>query len=146
MALMISTGLASGIAGTNSLKNLMDGGEIRLYSGAVPASADAAIGSATLLVTIKKDGLDPLALTADGPAVRRPTGDTWKGTPVATGAATFFRHVQAADTDGASTSDVRIQGTVGLSIASNLALIDVNFTSGVERTLSAYSVSIPLKA
>lgn len=143
MAFFISTGLAEGLCGTDSLLGLMDGGEIRFYSGTVPASADAAIGGATLLCTILKDGTDPLALVADGAMVRKPNGDTWEGAAVATGAASFYRHVQSADDGSASTSALRIQGTVGLTNAANMTLADVNFSSGISKPLPQYSVRMP---
>lgn len=47
-----STGLRNHLLATGSLKDGLDGGVIRLYSGTVPASADDSIGAAVLLCTV----------------------------------------------------------------------------------------------
>jgi hypothetical protein len=53
MALRISTALANHLLQHGSLKNALQGGKIEIYSGAQPATADAAV-SGTLLCTITK--------------------------------------------------------------------------------------------
>lgn len=144
MAFLLSTGLATALAGTDSLKSALDGGEIRVYSGAVPNSADGGIGAAVLLCTFLLDGTDPLEFEHTGTMVRKPTGDTWSGDAVATGTASFFRVVQSGDTDGTSTSDKRAQGTIGMNNSADMVLQDVGFTSGLNRVLHNAVFAIPL--
>ncbi len=145
MALQISTGLATTIAGTSSLLDAIDNdSSIKIYSGAVPLGADDAIGSATLLCDVKLDGTDPLVWAHNGTSIGKPAGAVWNGTNSATGTASFFRVTLSADTGAASTSEVRVQGTVGLSNASNMVLQNVAFVSGVNFTLNNMVLNIPL--
>lgn len=146
MAFKISTGLATALAGTSSLKGALDGGSIRLYSGAVPNGADDALGAAALLCELKLDGVDPLVLTHSATNVTKPTGADWSGTSAATGVASFFRWVKAGDTGASSTSDVRLQGTVGVTNFNDMTLIDANMTSGVAFALPSFMVQVPLAA
>lgn len=143
MTYFLSTGLAAAIAGTDSLLSAMNNGVIVFYSGAVPASADASVGSATQIGQVLLNGTDPLELMHDGTMVRKPNGVVWECTPLATGAASFYRHVLDTDTGEASTTEKRIQGTVGLTNAANMTLADINFTSGVAKQLATYSVRMP---
>lgn len=144
MAFSISTGLATALASTSSLKDALDGGEVRIYAGAVPTSADDSIGSATLLCTVLLDGTDPLTLEADGRNLRKPSAASWTGVPVDSGTATFFRHVQSSDDGSASTTAVRTQGAVGVTNAAEMPLINPTLSTGVAHTLHNYVVSIPL--
>lgn len=139
----VSTGLRNAMLASSSIKAALDGGEIRIYGGPVPADADAAIGAATLLVTIKNagaginfDSAAALGVLAKDPA------ETWSGVNVATDAATFYRHVLSADTGALSTSALRLQGTVAVAGA-DLNLTSVALTSGATQTIDFYSVAMP---
>lgn len=146
MPYQLSTGLATHLAGTGSMLGAMDGGFIKIYAGSVPADADAAIGSATLLctLTLDGDGTTALALEASGRLVRKPAAASWSGTNVASGTATFYRHVTASDTGAASTTEKRTQGTVGLTNAADMTLVDVGFTSAATFPLNSYVMEQPL--
>ena len=146
MAMMISTGLATHLAGTGSMKSAMDLGFIKIYGGAPPATADAALGGGvTLLCTISlNDTGTGLTLEHNGTKVTKPSADTWSGTNVATGTSTFFRHVLASDDGTASTTQKRIQGTIGLTNALDMVRMDVDVVSGVLNTLENYRCILPL--
>lgn len=144
MAFSITTGLAEYITGTGSLLDALDAGEIKIYSGTVPASAEAALGSATLLCTILLNGTNPLSLDVDGRKIIKPAAAVWNGVPVASGTATFFRHVMSGDTGTASTSGIRTQGAVGTTNAAEMPLFNPTLTTGVTHTLHNYVVEIPL--
>lgn len=146
MPYKLSTGLAAHLAGTGSMLGALDGGFINIYSGAVPADADASLGSATLLctLTLGGDGTTGLTLEASGRLVRKPAAAAWSGTNAASGTATFYRHVVSGDTGGASTTEKRTQGTVGLTNAADMTLVDVSFVSAASFPLNSYVLEQPL--
>lgn len=144
MAIKSSTGLRNALLATSSFKALFDAGsEIRIYAGPVPADADAAIGSATLLVTIKNgtNGITFDSAAANGVLTKNPS-ETWSGTCVATGTPTFYRHVLTGDTDAASTTAPRYQGSVGVAGA-DMNLTAATLTSGAAQTLDYHAVALP---
>lgn len=150
MALKFSTGLRNAILDTNDLKSLLDDGYINVYSGTVPADADAALGGATLLNTYSDDdqgspnGLD-FDASASGGALGKAPAQVWSGTAVASGTASFFRFVKSGDTGNLSTTEYRIQGVVG-GAGADLFVQSTTFTSSVLYTLDYFSISIPVPA
>ena len=144
MALQISTGLATAVVGTSSLATALAGGVINIYAGTPPPTADAALGGATLLCSIQEGGTNPLYPVASGTKLVKPTGETWQGANAATGTATFYRYVKAGDDGTASTSQVRAQGNVGLTNASEMTLLDVAFVSGETFVLANFMLNLPL--
>lgn len=145
MAAKFSTGLRNAMLDTSALKTLLDDGFIKIYAGSVPATADAALGGATLLSTLSDnggvDGLDFEAAAVDG-VLSKASGQTWKGTNVATGTAAFYRYVTAADDGSASTTLPRIQGTIG-SVSADLLMANTTLTVSEEFTLNNFYVQLP---
>lgn len=139
-----STGLRNGVLGTNPLKTLLAGGQINIYSGPVPASADAAVDAVNnvLLATIKNGtagiNFDP----PSGDLLQKAAAETWSGVNAATGTATFFRHILSTDDAAASTAEVRIQGTVNTTGA-DLNLSSTALVSGATQTIDYYAVALP---
>ena len=144
MSIKVSTGLRDALLGTDNLKAIFDAGsEIRIYSGAVPADADAAIGGAVLLVTIK-NGVSGITFdaAASGGVLAKNPAETWSGTNVASGAPSFYRHVLTADTGALSTTAPRYQGTVGIG-GGDMNLTSTSLTSGATQTLDYHAVALP---
>jgi hypothetical protein len=153
MAIKYSTGLKNKLlgsaSGSGSLKTLMDDGYINVYSGAVPADADADEGAAVLLVQYSDNGaaagagngLD-LETEAVGGAISKETTQVWKGTSVAGGVATFWRFVTLTDGGASSTTDKRMQGTVG-GAGADLFVASTTFVTATDYTLDYFSVAIP---
>lgn len=116
MAEKMSTGLCTKLLDTDPLGTLFNLGFIKIYAGTVPATADADIGSATLLCTVSNNstgtGITFEAAASAGVLAKKST-ETWSGVNAATGTATFYRLVPATNTTTASTTEARIQGTVG---------------------------------
>ena len=83
-----------------------NGGQLRVYAGAVPANADAALGGATLLATLT---LNATAFSAASGGVLTANAITRASAAVASGTASFFRLLAS---DGTT---VLAQGAVGLS-------------------------------
>lgn len=146
MTLKISTGLRNAVLVTGSLKSQLDGKVVRIYGGAVPADADAALGAATLGCTISVGGTGTgvtfEATPVDGALVKT-AAETWSGTNAATTTATFWRIEATADAGDASTTAIRVQGTFGGSsgLLSNPALV-----SAAPNAIDNAAIALPLYA
>lgn len=145
MTIKISTGLANKVLDTGSVKSIFAAGFLKLYSGSAPADADAAV-TGTLLCTISISsggtGVNFDTAAAAGVLAKAPA-ETWSGVNAATGSAGYFRHVAAGDTGASSTTQARIQGTVG-TVGADLNLTSVSLVSGATQTLDYYTVALPL--
>lgn len=137
----ISTGLQDAIL--LALAAELNGGKLLIYGGAVPATADASIGSATLLRTIgETTGINFEAATSNGMIVKD-TSEVWSAANVATGTATFYRFVTQADDGSSSSSLPRLQGTVGL-LDADLILGSTSLVNGVtDPPVSIFMVGLP---
>ena len=139
-----STGLRNYMLATGSFKEAMDGKVIKVYAGTAPASADDAIGAATLLCTISVDGTGTGGTFEVVPAsgtISKDTSEIWTGDVVANGTASFFRMLTTADDNSYSTSAVRMQGTVGL-VGADLNFSSVSLTIGDARRINYFVASI----
>jgi len=145
MAIKASTGLRNRVLDTGAVRDVLNLGFIKIYAGTVPATADATLGSATLLCTISVDdtgtGLTFEPAAASG-VIAKASGETWTGTNIADGTATFYRHVVPGDTGGASTSQVRLQGTVAMA-GGDMNLSSVFLSDGASQNIDFYTVALP---
>lgn len=145
MALKYSTALRQGLAVTGSLRSLLNEGLIRIYSGAVPASADSDLGSATLLNEISAGGSGTVLTfepTASGGVLTKTIAENWTGNNVGDGTPTFFRFVKATDTGTASNTEVRLQGTCG-AVGNDLIITQLPLVSGQPLTLELFQLTVP---
>lgn len=141
MTTSISPGLQGQLLQAGGFKEVMDGGEIRLYAGLVPAIAGDSIGAATLLCTIK-NGASGVTFDAGTPGVLlKPAAETWQGTNVASGTPSFYRLVKSADAGDSSTSAPRVQGTVGV-VGADLNISSGALVSGAPQSISYYAVTL----
>ncbi len=142
MSLKLSTGLRDGMLDTSPFKTLLDASRVKLYSGAAPATADDAEG--TLLVSIGSDNADThchfLAAAVSG--VLSKNADIWSGVAGATGTASYFRLVVNTDTGVLSTTEIRMQGTVGTSGA-DINMSAVSIVSGATQTIDTWDLTMP---
>ena len=145
MALKTSTGLRNGALATGSVKSLLDGGRINIYAGTPPATADDAVGGATLLcaITLNSTGAGiNLDSAASGGVLQKAPGEVWSGANVTSGVAAWYRHVAAGDDGTLSTTAPRVQGLVGVAGA-DLNLSSVSLTAGATQTIDYYSLAWP---
>ena len=145
MSLKFSTGLRRALLAVAPLRTALNGCELRVYSGPEPASVDSAISpSNLLLLKIKTDTGAGLTWEADAPGgvITKNLAEDWRGTVDAAGSATFFRYVLPADTDTASTSAVRVQGTVAIA-GGDLNFSNTAFVVGAVERLKAYAIALP---
>ena len=144
MTIKISTGLRNKLMDTGSLKSVMAGGLIKIYSGAEPADADAA-ATGTLLCTISLNStgtginFDTAAVAG---VISKAPAETWSGNNASTGTAGYFRHVAAGDDGTLSTTQARIQGRVS-TVGADLNLSSVSLVSGAPQAIDYYSVTLP---
>lgn len=145
MTIKISTGLANKLLDTGSLKTIFTAGFLKIYTGAAPADADSAV-TGTLLCTISISstgtGINFDTTAAAGVLAKAP-GETWSGVNAATGTAAYFRHVAAGDTGASSTTQARIQGSVGVTGA-DLNLTSVSLAAAATQAIDFYTVALPL--
>ena len=140
-----STGLRNQLLDTSPFKTIFNLGFLEIYGGAIPADADQSISGSTLLVRISNNNTTTgltFASTASGGAITKNLGETWSKAAVNTGTATFYRLVSASDTGVLSTTEPRVQGSVGLAGA-DLNLASLSFSASTVYTIDAYSISIP---
>jgi hypothetical protein len=137
-----STGLRDGLLDTSPFKTLLDASRVKIYSGVAPATADEAEG--TLLVSIGSDAGDThchfLAAAVSG--VLSKAADIWSGIAGATGTASYFRLVVNTDTGVLSTTEIRLQGTVGTSGA-DINMSTVSIISGATQTIDTWDLTMP---
>lgn len=138
----LSTGLRNKLLDTGSLKSILAGGSIKIYSGAEPATADAAV-TGTLLCTITNGGSGiNLAVSAASGIIQKLASETWSGTNAATGTAGYYRHVAAGDDGTLSTTQARIQGDIS-TVAADLNLSSTSLVSGAPQAIDYYSIALP---
>lgn len=145
MTIKASTGLRNSVMVTGSLRAALANGFIKIYDGTEPATADAALGGATLLCTISV-AAGGTGITLDSTAVdgvaSKPTGTVWSGVNAATGTARFYRHVAPGDDGSLSTTQARVQGRISTAGA-DINLTSTALTSGATQTLDYYTLALP---
>ena len=151
----LSSNITNALMVTGSLRSLINGGFLYLFSGPVPETADEAIDVSSALVmklTESNDGSTGLTFepTAVNGVLRKETTETWEG-EVGTGAAgtvTFFRFCVGADNgEGiAGGSDYRVQGTVGTDMSYGMFLTTNVFADTDVLTLDDFQILQPATA
>jgi hypothetical protein len=143
--LKMSTALRDAMLDTGSFKSLMDGCFLKQYSGATPADADAALGSAVLLCTftVNGDGTTGLsfAATASGGAITK-AAQVWSGTNAASGTVSFWRLVKTGDTGASSTTERRVQGAAGVS-GTDLIMTSLTVVGGAPNSVDFATFALP---
>lgn len=156
MALSYSTGLVHSVLNTGgtSFADTLSGFVIDVYSGTRPTTADSAVitsASVVLLGTITKGGVAATGTPADyvvhmgtavGRTIDKATAETWQFTAAVTGVASWFRLRLPTDTAAASTTEVRIDGTIG-TFSGDARLSTTDITTGNVYTLNRFKLTWP---
>jgi hypothetical protein len=149
MALRLSTGLRNALLGTNCWKTLFTDGIMDIYSGTIPANADA-IESGTLLVSITvASGAFTADAAANGLEFTTPSSgaitkntDVWSGVGAATGEAGYYRFYDNGYHTGSSSTAIRFDGTCAVS-GGDLNMSDLTVTSALTTTVDTFSITLP---
>jgi len=142
MALRLSTGLRNKMLDTGSVKTIFAAGSIEIYTGVQPADADQT-PTGSLLVSIDMAGAGiNFEVNATAGTLEKLASEVWSANAAATGTAGWYRLKAAADTDAVSTTEARIDGTVG-TFGADLAISSTAVVSGAPQTIDAYSITIP---
>ena len=150
MIIQLSSSAVNCAMGTYGLKFALEDGEmeLRIYSGTIPASANDAIGGATLLAVIRNgaSGLTWESTLVNGQLTKN-ASETWSGVALATATATWGRFVTVAD-DGSAITDTtavafpRIQGDVS-TVGAFINLDNPAMTSGAVQTINSARLFMP---
>jgi hypothetical protein len=139
-----STGLATYMAVTGSIKAALDGKFIYVYSGTEPATADAALSGNTLLAkySVGNDGATGLTFDATpvNGVLKKTAAETWSATVLADGTASFYRMAGATEPTAASTTDVRLQGDIGTTALNALTMTSTTFTTGDTKSIDQFEI------
>jgi hypothetical protein len=149
MTTKLSTGLRTLMAGTTGLAAALANGVIEVYSGAQPATADAAV-TGTLLGTISLNSgafvagvaTNGLTWAAAAAGVASKTG-VWSMVGGAVGTAGWARFKgNAADAGALSTTAIRMDMAVGV-VGADLNLSNIAITVGLPVTIDTYTFTVP---
>lgn len=142
--LKYSEGLRNALMVAGSLKSLLTGCHLRIYSGSVPNSPDEALpGDAEELVTLSADGSGiNFEASATNGTLTKSTSEVWSGVAGAAGKATFFRLCQTSDSGLHSNTLYRVQGIVGIAGA-DMHLTNPTLVAGATQTLDYFYLTMP---
>lgn len=146
MTVKVSTGARNRMLDTSPLRTLLNLGFIDIYSGPVPDSADDGIGGSNAKlcrISVNSSGTGlTLAAAAENGILTKNSGEVWTGVNLASGQATFYRHVAPTDTGATSATEVRLQGAVS-TVGAEMNLSSVNLAQGATQTIDYYVVALP---
>jgi len=151
----LSTGFVNATQIAGSTKDIMANGVIGIYSGTQPLSAnDTESGSLLMLLTLEggafvggeaTNGLNMDAVV-DG-VLFKAAAEVWKGVglPAAgTGTtATWYRWYDNAFTKGASTTAVRLDGSIGTTSSYEMRMSNTTIVENGPSTVSTFTYTRP---
>ena len=150
----ISTGLRVHQLVTGSFKTAMDGATLKFYGSPtsqaaadalIPATADAAIGSATLMCTGSVGGTGTgmtFEATAPSGVLSKTSAESLTGTLAATGYYSFARLVLGSDTGALSTTEKRAQFDVG-TVNADVIVNSMYKTLGDAQPITSFFIAQP---
>ena len=143
MTLKASTGLRTTMLGNSSFDDAMGSPVLMLFTGTIPATADAAI-TGTLLCIVSDDATgDPLLFDVPaGGVIPKDPAQVWRGPVTVSGTATHWRLVDSTDDGTASTTACRVQGLCAVA-ASDMNMSNVNLTAGGSQSIDACNLIFP---
>ncbi len=140
----ISTGLADAMMGNVGATAALNAAsmELRIFSGPEPLTADAALADETLLVTIQVNGGGGMQFAfANEGTIMKDIDQSWLGNVLNTGVPTYYRLCQKTDDNSASTTKVRVQGSVG--VTGDLKLGTATLATGNPQSIDFYQLRLP---
>lgn len=150
MTLRLSTGMRNRMAGQDGFSAIFEAGIIEVYTGAQPATADAA-PTGTMLGVVTTNGgpftpgdaTNGLLWAAPANAGVNKAADLWRFTGLTTGTAGWFRlKGNALDAGGVSTLAPRMDGSIATSGA-DLNLSNTSVALGSPNTIDVFQLTLP---
>ena len=126
---------------SHSLQDIMNGAEIKVYSGTQPATANLA-PTGTLLCTIKNAGSGITLGDAVAGVIGIAAGETWNGVTGVAGTAAWFRMQHDDDLETLNDTDCRLDGSVGTTGA-QLNFTSTTFALGATETVTGFNITFP---
>ena len=126
---------------SHSLQDIMNGAEIKIYSGAQPATTDLA-PTGTLLATIKNASSGVTFGDAVAGVISKTPAETWSGVCVADGSAGWMRLQHDDDLETYNQTDCRVDGSVASS-GGQLNFTSTTFSTGATETVTAFAITLP---
>lgn len=153
MAQRFSTGLIAAMLSSGSFRTLMANGVLRFFTGAQPATADAAeTGTLLLEVTIASGAFTPgvgtNGLNFDTTLtniIAKVPAEVWSGVGLANGTAGWFRFYDNNRTAGASTTARRFDGSCATS-GGQATMASTTVNLGATTTIQSCTVTLPKQA
>ena len=140
MALRLSTGLRNALLDAGSLKASFNNAKLQYFSGAQPASADDA-PTGTLLLTIDNTTGLNFGTAANGKLPKEAAA--WTAAALATGTAGYFRlSLLVGDTGAQSTTEVRLDGSVGV-FGADLLLSSTALVITATQSVTGFEITLP---
>ncbi len=135
---------------SKAFKDVFRNAVIRIYSGTVPANADADEGAGTLLLEISKDSVaitpgtstNGLNFDAIVDGLLSKNADTWSDVGIDTGTAAWWRMYDNGRITGASSTAKRCDGLVGTS-GVTLILSSTSIVLAATTTLDTANFTMP---
>ena len=145
MALRLSTGTRTRLLEGGSLKDILQGGVMDIFTGSQPASADYTESGTKLVRISSTSGTgadDGLKFGTAAAGVLGLTTPAWKGLVLTDGVAGWFRFYGTTGTSGTSATTWRVDGNVGVSGA-DLNLTHTSLTEKTTVTISTFNITQP---
>lgn len=142
MTAKLSTGLTEFLANTGGVREAFHGSSrISIYAGVAPAGANLSATGATLLCVVTAAG-SPLEFETDvsGGVVTKASAQTWSGTNLATGTATWFRMESTTDDRSEDPSSIRLQGTIG-QVSGEMIMTNPALVSGATKAIENFRIA-----
>lgn len=143
--LLFSTGFKASILGSKSFSSIFAGGEIRIFGGGRPGSANDAEPSAPIgVITRLSANGSGLQFAQANDYVIKPPSDQWVLTTLLAAKPTWWRLVAVGDAFGASFTAPRIDGDVGLNGSLNdMTMAGAVLSAGVELPIDTFLFTFP---
>lgn len=143
--LLVSTGFKIAILGPQSFAQIFNGGEIRVFAGTRPNSANEAEPSTPIGVILRTNSTTTgLQFVQVNDYVIKPPPDNWVLNTLQPGTAAWFRLVAQSDTFGDSLTAPRIDGDIGTAASPNDMVLSItNFTPNTALPFSSFLYTIP---
>ena len=154
MAWRLSEGLKNALLGTSALKDILANGQIRIFTGSQPGTAEAAetgqllctitLASGAMVSGVATNGIN--LATPSGGAIAKAVTEVWSGQNAADGTAGWFRWYpnDFDDQMGAATAGdkIRLDGAISTSGA-QLNLSSTTLKAGITTTIDNVNLYLP---